>query len=970
MLQARSSFLSITALCSFLLSACHSNEFKLSNSRSMSSLEGVESRGEIGARSTSTALICHNQDWKSYGDVFLQSKDLALKAASNHEFKHIIQAHVRNCQSQNFIEISTANTKAYFQFTTPFTANGSFTGKDSFTNTTLTIELGNFQIHSLQITNNDRQPVAKTAGIEQAVCTVVPLNGVAACGNTSMINLQSVTDATLPTGSSLFIDLYLENTSFCSQPTRTDLWVNIYDPTFNTTKTARFKSISQGGLETMHIDLSAYKGRQIQLQLHPEFIGNEQACSRLAINASRLQIRKTLIPEAEFYAEKLLKNKFDDQLSRRMGIADGWNIFDWRRVPVDIMTLKDIKAPYYRIFMNPIVSRLEGCGSANLKNCFKDPNELDKVDNLIESLFYNRIPIMANIHGVLLTNSLVEEITDQYKNPRGLMNLFKHNDGRYWAFQQEYPTKGAGYYGIADILSWLGSGASVEQKQNASREWLAKYYQYFRYDIKDREILFGATHAALERYMSALVAIEPGNEQNWHPPEMRSKENKEQKDLINTTLEYFRHFCTLAKAQANPKYCIMTSSADGINNFNNFSDRASFKAGRPNEYTGYQMLKALKSLVDMADFANIHAYLQWMDDPADTFAPYTASNRTEKFLKRIRATAQAYSQLIPNKKFIITEFGYESLDNSPKMINKVISEFATNPLIAGASYWGGTANAWQYDHPDQMIRTFFAAGLRIPFNHSSNEVCPQGGYCPKVKSCPLPYDWKTCSTSAFSYKINPDFFYQALTDKETPSLAVEFLSTIHKDYSSDVSNRSWKISFPIENSPWNALSTSANLFYQFSPFEPSVRRSVADSGWVVLTGPPTFGQNTNESMFFTTQSCASHGGNLRDLGSFLTPRGFSVFDSQNKTNSSEQGWIHLCGSTRKAVLVISWDDQKRQGQGCPTGFTFQGSFRSATGSFNAGLGIQAYSNTALVAKAHDGTTLLGPGWIGVCAKNN
>jgi hypothetical protein len=62
------------------------------------------------------------------------------------------------------------------------------------------------------------------------------------------------------------------------------------------------------------------------------------------------------------------------------------------------MTLKDIKAPYYRIFMNPVISKL---------------------DNLIESLFYNRIAVMANVHGVLISSSLIQTMTDNFNNPQG-----------------------------------------------------------------------------------------------------------------------------------------------------------------------------------------------------------------------------------------------------------------------------------------------------------------------------------------------------------------------------------------------------------------------------------------------------------------------------------------------------------------------------------------------------------------------
>jgi hypothetical protein len=53
---------------------------------------------------------------------------------------------------------------------------------------------------------------------------------------------------------------------------------------------------------------------------------------------------------------------------------------------------------------------------------------------------------------------------------------------------------------------------------------------------------------------------------------------------------------------------------------------------------------------------------------------------------------------------------------------------------------------------ESLFHVFFIGGLRIPFNQSSIQDCPQGAYCPKVPSCKIPYDWKTCGNSAFAYK--------------------------------------------------------------------------------------------------------------------------------------------------------------------------------------------------------------------------
>lgn len=237
---------------------------------------------------------------------------------------------------------------------------------------------------------------------------------------------------------------------------------------------------------------------------------------------------------------------------------------------------------------------------------------MDQIDNVVEELFYRGVPIMANTEGVILADKLIAHVSDNYANPRKVVDLFRFRNSRIYNWDR------SDFIGIDN----LGSQPIAD--------WLKNSYQYFRCDPLNPDLLYGVTEKVLHRYGEAIIAIEPGNELNWQPPGVRSANAAEKAYTLLAAVECFRHFC--AYAQANGKYCIMPSMADGV----------TWQDPCP-QSDAYSMLKKFAGVASMADFANFHLY---MDHPNATHRRSSASSRTRSHC--IKALSVRSATLLPN----------------------------------------------------------------------------------------------------------------------------------------------------------------------------------------------------------------------------------------------------------------------------------------------------------------------------------
>lgn len=85
------------------------------------------------------------------------------------------------------------------------------------------------------------------------------------------------------------------------------------------------------------------------------------------------------------------------------------------------------------------------------------------------------------------------------------MNYFTYSNSHIWDWSQN---------------RFVGADALGSQ---SIKGFLANAYQYYRYDFTNSDFTYGITESILNRYDAAIVAVEPGGEQNWHPPAMRAQ---------------------------------------------------------------------------------------------------------------------------------------------------------------------------------------------------------------------------------------------------------------------------------------------------------------------------------------------------------------------------------------------------------------------------------------------------------------
>ena len=247
---------------------------------------------------------------------------------------------------------------------------------------------------------------------------------------------------------------------------------------------------------------------------------------------------------------------------------------------------KKIESPFYRTTLEVPISNLTNCGSSgsgnNYRLCFKNSSGLDQTDNLVESLFYDGVPLYANLHRYDFDNaSSVQSYTNNYTNPAHFfMNLFKFNDSHVYDWTKSQ------FVGLNDVGS---NTASIAQ-------WLSNAYQYFRADPTNQDLRYGINEDVLHRYQAAIVAIEPGDEVNSFAPGMRTNDSAERQNDESDEYWFFTHFCQYAKS--NGKYCVMASMSDGIT--------TNDASGEP---TALEELTKYADVVGMADFANFHLYL-------------------------------------------------------------------------------------------------------------------------------------------------------------------------------------------------------------------------------------------------------------------------------------------------------------------------------------------------------------------------
>jgi hypothetical protein len=285
----------------------------------------------------------------------------------------------------------------------------------------------------------------------------------------------------------------------------------------------------------------------------------------------------------------------------------------------------------------------------------------------------------------------MQKQSDNFSSPKGITGLFKFNDSKIYDW---------------DRREFVGIG-NLKEKPLAG--WLKETYQYYRYDVKNSELLYGVTAKVLDRYLDAIVAIEPGNELNWQPPGVRSSNPAERAYTQEAAVVYFQHFCAYAKARG--KYCIMPSMADGVV----WQD----PSGQPDAYT---MLSRFTEAAKEADFANLHLYFEGKN------ASYGA------FFGFIDSTISRYRPIVGDKRYIITEFGYSpktvlSRDND-QLISRMRAYVYANPhVIAGSSYWFDVGHAWQSTDDGYRV-----SATMIPFD-TDTETCPSEAYCPLVRPC-------------------------------------------------------------------------------------------------------------------------------------------------------------------------------------------------------------------------------------------
>lgn len=526
-----------------------------------------------------------------------------------------------------------------------------------------------------------------------------------------------------------FLDLEIVNRSACPEAveTRVDFWLLAVDVSASTVRPLRFKSLLEGTVSHIHLDLYPFVGRSTQLVLVEETSERARACTAVSIRSVRRAERERLIPTG---AAIPLKEKFDRLLSTRVGLTNAWGWQDWRRAPIIVRNLAQLEVPYFRpqAFQIPI-SSLDGCVSdghseeANYRRCFAGDTLMDQIDNIVEELYYAGIPILANIQALVLSDKLVRDTTGDYKEPAGLSKLFLFDKSKIYDWDRK------SFIGVDNIGT------------KPLKVWLSETYQYYRYDPRNSDLLIGVTEKVLERYQDAIVAIEPGNELNWQPPSIRSFDRIERDFTKAASVKYFAHFCAFAKAHA--KYCILPSMADGVV----WQD----PSGQPDAYA---MLKEFRSVAKQADFANFHLYFEGRN------ASY------ERYFGFISSVTARYRSVVGDRRFLITEFGYgpdiRFTAKNDQLVARMRAYLDQNrETVAGASYWFDMGLPWQ-----ETTDGHRASATLVPFDPGES-FCPHDAYCPLVAACSSTRGscGDSATVSAWAYRANAMVYSQFASEE-------------------------------------------------------------------------------------------------------------------------------------------------------------------------------------------------------------
>lgn len=564
-----------------------------------------------------------------------------------------------------------------------------------------------------------------------------PAAYAAKCGNAATVNVPNP-------GYDYWLDIAVRSQPRCvaGLDARIDYWIIARDLTTNAITPVRFKSVQPAETSKSHIDLGKYawNGHSLQFAVVTESAPNTASCTNIAVLSADVAQRTEMIPTAD-RTNAAIKHTFNVNLPDRPGFSNAWNWNDWRRAPVMAKLMSDLHVPFFRTFMQVPISNEYGCNSNDraqhfdYRYCYTGDTLIDQTDNTVEELFYHGIPIIANVHGAMFSNIGVQQMTDNYYEPANFMNMFAFPNSNIWDWSQDR---------FVDLAS-IGSQPVQAFLNNA--------YQYYRYDFLNPDFMYGVTQALLTRYDAALVAVEPGDEQNWHPPGIRSANPNERAAIIAASVQFFSNFCDFAHAHS--KYCIMTSMADSITWHNDPSGAL----------PAMTMLENYAEVSAKADFANFHLY--FTHNNGNNFANYSP------FFGYIIYHLAAYAtspdgNLSGGKKVIITEFGYDSpSDASNPSQDQLIAQMRAfmnknAKYIAGSGYWMDIGNAWQANPSGTPADAYLLSAPMVPIDVKEGN-CPSNGYCPFVPTCS--FSTNTCpdysaTGNAWAFGRNDNFYNQ------------------------------------------------------------------------------------------------------------------------------------------------------------------------------------------------------------------
>ncbi len=537
------------------------------------------------------------------------------------------------------------------------------------------------------------------------------------CTNAPAISIPSSANvASCGIGCAPFVDLYVQNLGTCpvAADNEVPVWIRVYSGAFKG-KTYRYRVLSQGERTGFHIDLSALKGQSAIVTVVTE---SKKTCASLGISPLAVDVRKTMLPNTTeaLATETRIMAKFSQNLERRPGISLR-GASSWQRTDSLARNAQISNAGFVRPILAPLVANFEKCSPSTPNDCFdadrdgQNPNlgsvgQLEKIDGMVEALFYRDVPLWGLFHGVSFSHLAFQENdndfwNDYLKTPaircantiskiQSHLSHFKFSPanpryGKYWGYPPDGTPGGQSVVmppigGCEDVrfvgaevpLPYASNLRDNEKKLIALIKYVQAYYQIFRYDVNNAWFNYGINQWMFERYKKVIVGVEAGNEQNWHEPSIRGLDqsfsdqayyanpssyvlSEEQNWVIAESKTFFVTFCNLAKSAG--KLCFAPAMASGM-----------FDQKGPYGLNGYDMLLTYGDALKLADYGNIHYYFDIRDGEKsiDDYqrllkmvingGTYSSTRGPTTYNRSV--PAGGYAGLMPGKKFVITEWGY------------------------------------------------------------------------------------------------------------------------------------------------------------------------------------------------------------------------------------------------------------------------------------------------------------------------